>query len=149
MKKFNFRLQRVLDYRNTLKKEKELELAQRNATLFSEEEKFESLERLYDDISPEKEIVTMAELALKGNYQQYLRDALDEQQTLVNEAIVAVDSAREAYIEKAVESKTLEMLKDRQSSQHKEEQKVAIKKDLDKQTVSRHRFNKQGFNQGE
>ena len=141
MKKFNFRLQRVLDYRNSLKKEKERELALRNSELREAEERLQTILAAQDAVPPEDEHeMIMAELGLKCDYLYYLQESLVNQRDLVAEAAHAVDLAREAYIEKAVESETLETLKKKKKEEYTTERRRSERKEADKMTVQRFRF---------
>lgn len=142
MKKFNFRLQRVLDFRNVGKKEKELELARENARLHEAEQQLKTLEEVYmQQVIGEGEM-TMADLMMRGEYSEYLRDAIELQQIYVEQAIEAVEAARDAYIEKAIEAETLETLKKKRSEEHKEETRQAERRDMDKLVVSRFKHKK-------
>lgn len=142
MKKFNFRLQRVLDFRNVGKKEKELELARENARLQEAEQQLRALEEVYMQQAIGEGEMTMADLMMRGEYSEYLRDAIELQQVYVEQAIEAVEAARDAYIEKAIEAETLETLKKKRIEEHKEESRQAERKDLDRLVVSRFKHKK-------
>ena len=143
MKKFNFRLERVLDHRNSLKKEKAAELAEKNRDLFDANTRVESIIAAQDAGGlPDKELITMAEVALSGEYQQALRDALVNQRLAVLEAKDAVDAARQAYIEKAVEAEVLETLRKKMHEEHKLEGKRHDRKQSDRMVVMRHKGKK-------
>jgi flagellar protein FliJ len=141
MKKFKFRLQRVLEYRNVLKKEKERELALRNAELHEAQERLERIVAAQDSTAvPDRPEMSMAELMLTGEYLRYLQDALVNQRLLVHQAAEAVEAARDAYIEKAIEAESLEGVKDRRFSEFKEESGRQERREMDKLTVQRYRF---------
>lgn len=142
MKKFNFRLQRVLDFRNVGKKEKELELARENARLQEAEQQLRALEEVYLQQAIGEGEMTMAELMMRGEYSEYLRDAIELQQIYVEQAIEAVEAARDAYIEKAIEAETLETLKKKRIEEHKEEGRQVERKELDRLVVSRFKSKK-------
>ncbi|MCB0322900.1 MAG: flagellar export protein FliJ [Bdellovibrionales bacterium] len=143
MKKFKFRLQRVLDYRNSVKKDKERELALKNALLHAAEHRLEEIIDEQDGVElPTNGEMTMAELQLTREYQQYLQDALVEQRLTVLEAASAVEAARDAYIEKAIEAETLETLRKKKQLEHRDERRREERKELNDLTVQRHRFKK-------
>lgn len=145
MKKFRFRLQRVLDYRISLRKDKERELALKNAELRNAEDRLVAIINEQDRNGlPENGEVTLAELQLTREYQQYLQESLIEQRLLVLEATSAVEAARDAYIEKAIEAETLETLKKKKIAEHKDEARREERKELNDLTVQRHRFKKPG-----
>ncbi len=144
-KKFNFRLQRVLDCRTTEKTDRARTLAIKNTDLRNAETELDEIIVAQDQATrPEQELVSMAEMQLTGKYQEFLRDALVEQRLLVLQAADAVDTARNAYIEKSIETEILSTLKDRRHDQHRDEVRRDTRKALDELTVQRHRFKKSG-----
>lgn len=143
MKKFEFRLEKVLEYRNMLRSAKERELAERNGVLFEAEKILEAILKAQDEsLDPECEVLTMGELMLNGNYKTRLQNDLVNQRLMVLEAAQAVDEAREAYIEKAIESEVLEAVKQRRLEEYLTEAKREERKQLDELVVLRHRFSK-------
>ncbi len=143
MKKFSFRLQRVLDYRTSLKKERERELAVKNAELHAAEERKNFILEAQDGVVvPSEGEITMADLQLTKDYQEHLQESLVNQRLLVLEAAGAVELARDAYIEKAVEAETLETLKKKKLDEHQTERRREERKELNNLTVVRHRFTK-------
>ena len=145
MKKFNFRLNRVLDYRTLVKKESERDFAKKATHLKVLEKGLEDIVEAQErtKIQP-KSKMTMAEFSLVETYQEHLQEALVNQRVLVNEAAEAVDRAREVYIEKAVEEEVLENLKARKLEDYKVELRRSERKERDELTVQRHRFPKPG-----
>jgi flagellar export protein FliJ len=143
MKKFNFRLERVLDHRNSVKKEKAGELAAKNRDLFDAEKRVEDIIAAQDAVEhPDEQLLTMAEIALSGKYQEALRDALVAQRLAVLEAKDAVEAARQAYVEKAVEAEVLETLRQKMLDEHNLESKRNERKASDRMTVMRHKGKK-------
>lgn len=144
MKRFKFRLERVLDFRDSEKRERERELANRNHALRINEERLDGIIEASDSVqTPVGEPMTMAELKLAGEYQEALRNALIQQRLLIIEATKAVEDAREAYLEKSVEVKILEELKSRKKTEHTEEKKLEDRRELDELVVQRHKSPKQ------
>lgn len=144
MRKFRFRLERVLDYRNTVKREKELELIEKNHQLMSAEEQLADIVSAHDSLAEQRAISekTMADLALELTYQAALQEMLLHQRILVLEATEAVEQARDAYIEKAIEAETLETLRERRKEEFQLEQKRKERKSQDQLVVLRHRLTK-------
>lgn len=144
MKKFKFRLQRVLEYRHTLTKDKERELAMRNGELHEAEGGLEMILDAQDrDGGVAAGVMSMAELALRGEYYEALQQSLVRQREVVEQAVQAVDAAREAYRVKAIEEETLETLKDKKLAEHHELARKDERKQLDSLVVQRHRFTKE------
>ncbi len=143
MKRFHFRLQRVLDFRSSVKKEQGQVLSKANATLFEEEKTLTHILTEQEAAQPPtNKVMAMAELSLQAKYQEYLQEALIEQRLLVLEAASAVDAAREAYIEKAREEEALEILKKKRKERHRLEELKRERKKIDEIVVQRHRFTK-------
>ena len=143
MKKFKFRLQRVLEYRHTLTKDKERELAMRNGELHEAEGGLEMILDAQDrDGGVAAGVMSMAELALRGEYYEALQSSLIRQREVVEQAVKAVDAAREAYRVKAIEEETLETLKEKKVNEHHELARKDERKQLDSLVVQRHRFTK-------
>ena len=141
MKKFKFRLQRVLEYRHTLTKDKERELAIKNRELREAEEGVTFLIEAQDNAELAGEgVMSIAELALRGEYLDALQQSLIQQRLMVLQAVDAVDAAREAYREKAIEEETLETLKDKKKDEHKETARKEDRKVMNDMVVQRHRF---------
>ncbi len=150
MKKFKFRLQRVLDYRNLLKKEKERVLARRAAELHDAQERLTQILTAQDEaLWPDRMELTMAELALTGDYKRYLQDLLVRQRLIVLQAAEAVEAARQAYVEQAIETKTLENVKERRFRDFKEDERRGERRELDRFTVTRYRFKSKLSGKGE
>lgn len=138
MKRFRFRLQKVLDYRDSVKKQHERDLAFRNQTLFEESSRLELiLGEQEKHVPPAEGVTTMAELGLQAEYQKALIQALVEQRMLVLEAAEAVEAAREAYIERAVEAETLHSLRDSRRESYIHETAQHDKKALNEIAIQR------------
>lgn len=138
MKKFVFRLQRVLEFRHSEKREREKQLQLKNLELANAEERLGHILAAQDNWPDAvEEIMTMAELSLDGNYREGLQTALVNQRLMVKEAEIAVEKARDAYIEKAVETKTLDTLKAKRKGDWEVDKKREERKIMDKLTMVR------------
>ncbi len=143
MKRFKFRLQKVLDFKETEKKERAQQLAEENQRLLSLEERMEAIleeQEVFGGLGDA--VMTIEELCLTGDYKQRLQDELEQQRGHILDAAKAVDEAREAYIEKSKETESLEAVKRRRKVEHDEESKRKAKKQVDEMVVQRHRFTK-------
>jgi len=138
MKRFKFRLQRVLDYRERIRDEKQGILQQKNYELQVATDLLGSLkaEALRDQIS-ETAVYTADEMQLFGRYAQRLSDEIAWQEIKVCEAQEAADKAREAYIEASKDSKTLVKLKEKQRGEYDEHVLHEEIKIVDEMTVQR------------
>lgn len=141
MKKFKFRLQKVLDFKEIEKRERAQQLAEENSRLLTLEQRMEAiLEEQEVLASVADAVMTIEELSLAGDYRQRLQDELEQQRQNILQAAKAVDAAREAYVEKSMETESLETVKRRRKQEHTEEEKRHAKKQIDEIVVQRHRF---------
>lgn len=141
MKRFKFRLQRVLEYREGLRKESERELALKNRSLSENEDRLREIESAQENcVGVGEAITTMAELAMVGDYRKYLQQSLVEQRERVVEATKAVEEARDVYLDKMKEEDKLSTLKEKQAEEHKAESMKAERKRQDELTVTRFRL---------
>lgn len=142
MKRFAFRLQRVLDYRQSLKKESERELLEKNNHLNECEKQLDEIISEQDKCMVRDENVLMsgAEVVLQGDYKHKLQEALVQQRLLVLEAIDAVQSARDLYIRRSMEQEVLDNLRQRKVDEYRQDKRRHEQKDMDELVVQRHRF---------
>jgi flagellar FliJ protein len=132
MKKFDFRLGKVLDYRESCKKLSKEELAQRNNELFEIGSYIDSLNKEQERVAlQEHEELDIAELFLSSIYQDKLQSTLVEQKELEQKAKVEVSLARDNYIEKSNEVRVLELLRDKKFDEHRIDLKRSERKRLD------------------
>lgn len=142
-KRFRFRLQRILQFREAEKTERARQLADRNRELFDANARLDDILRAQEEANPpEEQSSTMAEFLLQGDYQARLREALVEQRLMVLDAARAVDEAREAYIEKSRETESLERVKSKRREMFEEERRHEERKEQDNLTVQRYRLRK-------
>jgi flagellar FliJ protein len=122
MKRFKFRLQRILDIREQIRDEARQELGRRNAVLAHEQSVLGGLEaELLRLNAGENGIVTASELLLTGAYAQRIQKLIEQQALKVEEARKAVVEAQERYIQANKDAKALEMLKEKRKAEYDHE----------------------------
>ncbi|MDR2337377.1 MAG: flagellar export protein FliJ [Deltaproteobacteria bacterium] len=133
MKKFDFRLDKILDYRQGCRKISQEELVRRNNELFEIEQYIEALAKEQQRVatSQEQYQLNIADLFLSSMYQEKLQKELVLQKELGKKVEAQVDLARENYIEKSKEVRVLELLKDKKFDEHKIDLKRSERKRLD------------------
>jgi flagellar FliJ protein len=123
MKRFRFRLQRVLDVRVQIRDEARQELVRCNA---ERDHQIYVLAQLQDEFLRlglvEGGTYSASDLTRLGAYAERLTVAIDKQKVVVAHAIEAADAAQERYIEASKEAKTMEMLKDKKLQEFNAEQ---------------------------
>lgn len=138
MKRFKYRLDRVLNYRETIKGEKKRELYQKNAVLQEAEQHLEWLEQaaLNNRLAENGEIAANL-LFLAGLFGARLEREIVDQRTSVAEANEAVELARQVYIEAAREAEALVILKQKRLNEYLDYVNKEENKQLDELAVQK------------
>ena len=119
MKKFKFRLERVLRYRNAVRDEKLRDLMLKNAKLRENESRLSSLAEAARQNSPEGHGVMLIEsLYMRGLYAARLKEEIINQRLTIIQCEQEVQEALAIYIEASKEVKSLETLKDKRKSEY-------------------------------
>jgi len=122
MKRFRFRLQRILELREQFRDEARQELVRRNA---ERDQQISVLNYLQDEFEriglSEGGIYPASDLVMVGAYSERLTIAIERQKQVVAEAIKVADVAQERYIQASKEAKAISMLKDKKLQEFKEE----------------------------
>lgn len=130
---FKFRLQKILEHRETLENIKKGEFAKAQAKLSLEIEKLEQLKISRQNISREKQeksqtSTTMNELQKYNNYLIDLDRMMVLQTETINTAREKVDIAREELIEATKDKKIIEKLRIRDYQEFLYEEKIKEEK---------------------
>ena len=138
MKRFRFRLQRILDIREQIRDEARQELGRRNAELAHQQHVLKGLEDELSRLQPGKDgTLTAGELLLTGAYAFRVQQLIEQQLLKVEEARQAVVVAQERYIQANKDAKALEMLKDRKRAEYDHEMLKEEINQLDEIAVQR------------
>lgn len=141
MKRFRFRLERVLNFRESEKKERERELKQRNSELVKAEQERDGVMKAQDVMSLVGEgEYSVGDFEIERCYREFLNAQLVQNRLLVMDAQTEVERARDSYIEKAIETEMLEKLKERRFDEFREERAKNERKNLSELTTMRHRL---------
>jgi flagellar export protein FliJ len=112
MKKFKFRLEKVLQYKKGLKEEREKELMEANGVLYERQSLLESLEAAARGNSPEMSGgMSIESLHLSGLFGMRIVEEIANTTELILEAEEIVSEAMEHYLEASKELETFETLK--------------------------------------
>ena len=142
MKKFCFRLERVLQYRELVKRDRKRELAAKTNQLLMEQERLTDLGRAWEANEVASGFVTVEMLQLVERYSMWLKAEVERQIKVVEEATKQVEEARNAYIEAAKESEALQTLKSKKYEEYLENYYKEEGKFLDEISVQRAKLNK-------
>lgn len=153
MKRFKFRLQKVLDYRSRICEEKRQELGRKN---FERDQAIEHLNHLrstlrelrYVESGTERAspvvpgvatgpVVSVHQFIMVGNYATRLEKEIEQQMVVVEEASEAAEKARQVYVEATKDVKALDTLKEKKLSDYNEERLKHDEQFLDEMTVQR------------
>lgn len=121
MKKFKFRLEKVLQYRNMIREEKRRALAIRNQELAAARVRLDDLEAsaAANKIAGDA-IMNVEELYLKGAYSERLKDEIIAQRLTIIEAEKMAEEARQEYITASRDAEALEKLKGQKLAEYQE-----------------------------
>ncbi len=119
MKKFKFRLERVLRYRRVVRDEKLRDLMLKNAKLREKQDRLATLEEAVRRNSPEGDGVMLVEsLYMRGLYAARLKEEIINQRLTILDSENEVQQALAVYVEASKEVKSLESLKDKRKSEY-------------------------------
>lgn len=138
MKRFRFRLERVLKVRERIRDDARQELVHRNGERDRELSLLEHLEAEYRRITvKEGGTYSAGELVLLGAYHERLKKEIDRQREVVAAAIASAEKARELYLVATRNAKVLEMLQEKRRQEHND---LALKeeaRELDELAIQR------------
>jgi flagellar FliJ protein len=139
MKRFRFRLQRVLDVRDRVRDEARQELVAKNA---ARDEAVRVLGDLQAELLRERlqegGTYSASDLLLMRDFQERLAEAIEQQQVLVQKAEAEAEQAREAYVAASKDVKSIEKLKEKRIEEYTEAVLKEEGAELDELTVQRH-----------
>lgn len=133
MKKFQFRFQKVLDYKQTVEDLKRSNYSLEVNALSKEKDKLDYFIHGKKVISNQRNNstvqTTVKDLKLFNNYLNHMNEIICEQNDIVNTKKADVEFARKELIKSVKEKKTFEKLKDKDYDNHlfelkKEEEKM-------------------------
>lgn len=139
MKRFRFRLQRVLDVRERVRDEARQELVAKNA---ARDEAIRILRQLQAELL--REHVTeggtysASDLLMVGDYHVRLKAQIELQEGVVAQAEAEANEAKEKYVAASKDAKSIEMLKDKRLVEYKEAVLKEEGAELDELTVQRY-----------
>ena len=138
MRRFSFRLQRVLDIREQFRDELRQELVRKN---HERDEELQVLARLEQESLKikieEGGTYSASELVMFGAYSVRLKQLMEQQQQRVAAAIKQVEEVKERYIEASKEAKALEMLRQKRREEYTEQQLKEDGRQLDELAIQR------------
>ena len=138
MRRFSFRLQRVLDIREQIRDELRQELVRKNHERDDELQVLARLEQESLQIKIEEGgTYSASELVMFGAYSVRLKQQMEQQQQRVAAAIKQVEEAKERYIEASKEAKALEMLRQKRREEYTEQQLKEEGRQLDELAIQR------------
>jgi flagellar FliJ protein len=122
MKRFKFRLQKIMQLREQIRDEARQELVRRNSERDHEISVLRYLEHEFDRVGlVEGGTYSANDIVAVGDYSERLKIAIDNQKIVVVAAIKAAELALERYIAASKDAKALEMLRDKKLKEFTEE----------------------------
>ncbi len=141
MKAFNFRLQRLLGFRNMLEDEAIKELGLRRMALEEETARLSGLKKEEEHLLLQwqkevEESIQLTNLQITQEYSKHLGRLLDNQSAQCKKKKNQVDEQREVAKECWRKKKILEILKDKASVEHMQQEKINEQKIIDELVVN-------------
>lgn len=122
MKRFRFRLQRILDLRVQIRDKARQELVRRNHERDHELSVLRCLEDEYRRVSIEEGgTYSASDLVMLGAYCERVQTQIKHQQEVVAKAIAEAQAAQERYVEASRDAKALEMVHEKKLREHTEQ----------------------------
>lgn len=119
MKKFKFRLEKVLHHRKLIEMEKLRELTEKNNLVYQLEKKLELLSELErKNLLKQGEEIAAAELYLVGLFSVRLQEEIINTRIQIVRASEEAELARQVYLEAAKEAKALVTLREKKYQEY-------------------------------
>lgn len=146
MKKFKFRLERVLEYREVVKRERLRELMLGHLKLREEQDRLEGLEQAQlGNKLEEGATFSEKEVYLNGLFATRMKEQIIEQRDLLVKTEEELDRRRAVYIEASKEAEALLTLKKRKLEEYSQYVNKEDEKTLDELAVQKgNTFKKKG-----
>lgn len=137
MKKFVFKLERILRYREIVKDEKKRELILKNQILAKEEERLSTLSSLMENNSLGEGTININFLILVGQYAVYLEEEIEKQKEIIKTAQKDVEFAKNEYLLASQEAEALKLLREKKESEYKKNLLKEEEKENDDTAIQR------------
>ena len=140
MKKYKFKLESILGFRERIEEQLRSELSDLHHNLAEEEARVTNLERYYNEETDrmlERGEITPLELTLYNGYLSGIRTRIEDGHKIVATCTARVENKREELLEAAKEKKVLEVMKEKD---HKEYHKAILK--IEQRMLDEHSTNK-------
>ncbi len=137
MKKFVFKLERILRYREIVKDEKKRELILKNQILAKEEERLSTLSSLMENNSLGEGTININFLILVGQYAVYLAEEIEKQKEIIKTAKKDVEFAKNEYLLASQEAEALKLLREKKESEYKKNLLKEEEKENDDTAIQR------------
>ena len=137
MKRFRFRLQKVLEYRERVRDEKKEVLQRRNYERDAAIEKLNALRQEQLNAAITNNMETASQLMLLAEYRIRLSHEIELQIKKVEEATAIAEEARLDYVESERDAKALDTLKTKRQSEYDEAAQKQELEMMDELTVQR------------
>lgn len=145
MPKFKFRLEKVKQYREIIKKEAERELLDKRQKADQAEETLHLLTEEKNRIKVDPvDILTAGDLQVLASYEEFLLQIMKNQKQVVEDTAIAMEKAREIFIDKAKDERALSLLKDKKYEEYREEETRRQKKEFSEIAINLERREKIG-----
>lgn len=134
---YSFKMEKVLEYKNSVEKKKVEDYAKINILLSKEKEHLDSLESEYNS-NAGKKAVSVNEMKMNLMYREKLKNQLTSQKRKVDEIETKLEDARGNLIEARKDRKIIEKLKEKDKEKFDAELASREQKELDDLSVMKY-----------
>ena len=145
-KPFQFKLQKVLDYRAQLEDQAKMDLARAQAAHDAQQRTVADIQRRlaahveqgFQDGRADAEGVSPGDIWLWRQYKDALEQDLTEAKAVLGKLALKLQKARQVLVSRSKDKKLLEKLKEKQARRHHEEESQREEKEFDELAAIRH-----------
>jgi len=134
---YSFKMEKVLEYRSSVEKNKVEDYAKINILLSEEKEHLDSLESEYTS-NAQRKAMNVNEMKMHLLYREKLKNQLNSQKKKVDEIETKLEDARGNLIEARKDRKILEKLKEKDKEKFDAEQASREQKELDDLSIMKY-----------
>lgn len=136
MMNYKFKMEKVLEYKSNVEKNKVEDYARMSTKLSQETEHLLTLEDELKERTREK-VTDINAMKMQFLYKEKLKTEVQHQKSRVEEVSQKTNVARDVLIEARKDRKIMEMLKDKDKERHHREMLLQEQKELDDLTIMR------------
>ncbi|HCX64244.1 MAG TPA: flagellar export protein FliJ [Eubacteriaceae bacterium] len=137
MRSYNFRMEKILDYRQKIEKDVSVRFAEAAHRLERQKKKLDTIHREYEKASSDRH-GDVPSMQMQFLYKEKLRSQYLEQEKKIEETAEELEDIRKDLLEATKDRKIMERLKEKDRDRFETERKNQQQKELDEIAVLKH-----------